>query len=259
MNFDTEFFSTSLPVSVWHLMFVFSRIGAAMMVLPVFAEVYVLKWHRGFFAIAVSIIVTPSVYQVIPAMPVSVFELFILIGGEVVIGLFLGLSVQVLMTTMTTAGTIIAFQSGMANALIFNPATAQQSSIVGAFLAAFALLLVVVTNLHHMALLAIVESYSLYIPGQFPPVGDYLTYYVNAVSRSFFIAMQLSAPFLFGGLVFYAGLGMLARLLPQIQVFFIALPLQITASLAILMMTLGAIGAWFLRYFESGIEVFLTN
>lgn len=258
MEIDTEFLTATLPVAVWQLLFVFCRIGSSMMVMPVFAEVYVLTWHRLLLGMSISVIVTPTVYEFIPEMPVSTFSLLILVAGEVIIGLFMGLAAQVMMTTVTTAGTIIAFQSGMANAMVFNPATAQQSSIVGAFLAAFAMLLIVTTNLHHMTLIAVVESYSLYAPGEFFAVDDFLVYYVNAVSKGFVIAIQLSAPFLFGGLVFYTGIGLLARLLPQIQIFFIALPLQITASLAILMVVLGAIGTWFLRYYEEGIENFLN-
>ena len=68
--------------------------------------------------------------------------------------------------------------------------------------------------------------------------------------------LQLAAPFLVFGLVFYVGIGLLSRLMPQIQIFFIAMPANITLGLVLLLFLLGAMMTWFLQAFEQSISMF---
>ncbi len=65
--------------------------------------------------------------------------------------------------------------------------------------------------------------------------------------------MQVAAPLLIVGLLFYLGLGLLARLMPNMQVFFIALPLQIVLGFWVLMVALSAMMLWYIEYFEDSV------
>ena len=87
-------------------------------------------------------------------------------------------------------------------------------------------------------------------------IGDFSQMAVKLVSDAFRIGLQLAAPFLVFGLVFYVGIGLLSRLMPQIQIFFIAMPANITLGLVLLLFLLGAMMTWFLQAFEQSISMF---
>src|SRR5205814_1722465 len=79
-------------------------------------------------------------------------------------------------------------------------------------------------------------SYLLFKPGDIPLFGDVASILTNTVSGTFRIGVQLSAPFLVFGLLFNLGLGILSRLMPQMQVFFIGMPLSILVGFLILLL-----------------------
>ena len=75
------------------------------------------------------------------------------------------------------------------------------------------------------------------------------------VSGAFVLGVQLASPFLVFGLVFYIGIGLLSKLMPQIQIFFIAMPANIGLGLALKCLILGAMATWFLQYFELSVSM----
>jgi flagellar biosynthetic protein FliR len=110
-------------------------------------------------------------------------------------------------------------------------------------------LLVMTTNLHHLFIAAIVKSYSVFPFARPVPVADAGHLAVQTVSRAFALGLQLSAPVLVFSLVFSIATGLVARVMPQFQVFFVAAPLQVLLGLAIFALSLGAIGmVWVDRY-----------
>ncbi len=106
---------------------------------------------------------------------------------------------------------------------------------------------------------AMYDSYVLFAPGTTIPVGDFAELAIRLVSGAFRIGIQMAAPFIAYGLVFYVSLGILARLMPQFQVFFIALPLQIMIGLSVLAVVLPALMMWFLNYYEATVSQFLVR
>ncbi|MEM7652767.1 MAG: flagellar biosynthetic protein FliR [Pseudomonadota bacterium] len=250
--------SDILPATIWQILFVFIRVGAATMMLPGFGEAYVPGRMRIIFSMVLTLLIVPVVLDIIPPLPDNPLELFLIIAGEIAIGVFIGLIAQVLLSTLQTAGTIIAFMMSLANALAFNPATAQQSSTIGSFLGAVGLLLIFMGDLHHLMLAAVVDSYTLFIPGQMPPVGDFSEIMTRIVAGSFTVALQFSAPWILVGLIFYLGLGLLARLMPQVQIFFVAIPIQLLIGFALFLPVLALMGFTFLSYYQSTLERFLA-
>jgi flagellar biosynthetic protein FliR len=102
-------------------------------------------------------------------------------------------------------------------------------------------------DLHHVALMAIGESYALIPPGPMPNVADAAQLAVGAMGRGFALAVKISAPFIVFGFLFNLGLGILSRLMPQMQVFFLAMPLAILLGLVVLLAVLGAMMGVFLE------------
>ncbi|MBL8669775.1 MAG: flagellar biosynthetic protein FliR [Alphaproteobacteria bacterium] len=246
-------FAQLLPAVIYQVMFIFCRVGTAFMVMTGFGEAYVPARARLALGMLISVILVGQVGGDVPALPTDPASLLLLLGGEMVVGAYIGMVTQILLSTLTTAGTIIAFQAGLANAFLFNPATAQQSAIPAAFLGAIGLTMIFMTDLHHLMLAALVESYGVFVPGQLAPVEDFSGILPRLVSGSFFVAIQLSAPYIFAGTLFYVGLGILARLMPQVQIFFIAVPIQVLLGFAIMLATLSITMFWFLEYFEENI------
>jgi flagellar biosynthetic protein FliR len=101
-----------------------------------------------------------------------------------------------------------------------------------------------------MVIAALDDSYTLFTPGTVPLMGDIAVLTTQTIASAFKIGVQLSAPFLVFGMLFNIGLGVLSRLMPQMQVYFIGLPLSIMIGLLILVLVLGAMMTTFLGSIE---------
>lgn len=185
--------------------------------------------------------------------------LFALIAMEFIIGIFIGTIARVLMVALDTAGMLISMMSGLGNAQIFNPAFATQGSLIGALLSVTGVLLLFATNMHHLLFYGLVGSYELFPVGAVPDAGSMAEMMARAVARSFMIGAQISAPFIVVSLLVYIGMGVLTRLMPQIQVFLLALPLQIILSLVTLALIVSAGLMFWVAEFEKGMVFFLNG
>ncbi len=245
--------SALLPAEVFSVLLIFVRVGAAVMLMPGVGDPYVAPRARLLLALFVSLLAAPLVTADLPAMPDSATALVLLLLGETIIGLFLGTIARLFMSALTTAGMMIAYMSSLANALVNDPSAAQQGSVVGSFLGVTAVMVVFALNLHHLFLGAVVGSYDLFTPGQALPAGDFSQVISEVAGRSFLLAFQIAAPFVAVGLVFYLGVGLLSRLMPQVQVFFVAMPLQIAIGLIVLFLSLPVMMRWFASNLEEAL------
>lgn len=232
----TEFLTTSL----FQYFMVFARVGGAVAYMPGFGEAYVSMRARLVFALMLSLLLLPLVRNSVPALPSHPAELGVLILGEVTIGIFFGLMCRVIMLATLSAGMIIALQIGIANAFASDPTTAQQGAITGNFLSAAAVVLVFATGLDHATIQAMAGTYGLFTPGEMPNLGDMANVMTRVVADSFTLAMQMTAPFLVYGLVVQVGMGLLARLMPTLQVFFVIMPLQLLVGFGLMAVTVSA-------------------
>jgi flagellar biosynthetic protein FliR len=239
-----------LSGNLFALLLVFARVGSAFMLLPGFGEAFVPARIRLVIAAATTVVVTPTIASSLAAMPATVPGLAVMIGGEAVVGLFLGMLARIVMTAMHVAGTIIGFQASLGNAALFDPASAQQGTLVAAFLHLLGVFLIFASNLDHLMILALADSYQLFQPGRGLPIADFSDASLRVMARSFAVGMQIAAPLIVVGLLFQIGLGLLSRLMPQIQLFFVAVPAQIMMSFLVMALTLSAGGLLFLGTFQ---------
>lgn len=236
--------------SAYAFLMIFVRLGSAFLIMPGYGEQFVSPRIRLLFALAVSFLLLPILLPAMPKAPASPADLTLLIIAEALIGIFLGTITRMLMAALETAGMLIANQVGLAAAQAFNPAMSSPGNPISAILGVLALMLIFATDLHHLLLMAIVDSYSLFKPGQWLPIGDVAQHLTRVMADSFLIGMQLAAPFTVIGLLFYLGLGLIARLVPQIQVFFVGVPIQIIFGLMLLGLSLTALMTFWLARFE---------
>lgn len=247
-----------LALEVFSYLLVFSRLGAAVMLMPGVAEAFVPARVRLLVALTVTVVMYPVVAPLLPSTPTAFIAVLLLILGEVTIGLFIGSVARILATALTTTGTIMAFLTGFANATLFNPMIQDQGALTSVFLSLLGTLLIFTTDLHHLMFAALMDSYTMFVPGAPLPLDDLSMAMSRLVSGSFKIGVQLAAPFIIVITLFYICLGILARLMPQFQVFFVGLPLQIMLGLIIMVVSISAVMMWFLEYFATGMSGFIT-
>jgi flagellar biosynthetic protein FliR len=237
---------------------VFSRVGAMVMLLPAIAEMGVPARVRLVLALAIAFALTPQVQGSYPAIaPQSTIALVILIAQEVTAGVLVGAMARIIMSALQVAGYLIATQIGLAYAQTLDPTQNTQGAVLGNFMTLLGITLIFMTNLHHLAIGAIAGSYEMLPPGGHLPTGDMAQLVITLVSSSFALGFQLAAPFLVFGFALYAGLGVLARLMPQLQVFFVAVPLNIVCGFLILIALLGSLMTVFLTFYANQMAVFL--
>jgi flagellar biosynthetic protein FliR len=117
--------------------------------------------------------------------------------------------------------------------------------------------MVFTADLHHLLFAAMRDSYLMFRPGQMLPVGDFAQMMVGIVGGAFKVGLQLAAPFVVFGLIFNLGQGVLSRLMPQVQIFFVSMPANIYLGFVLLMLLLTPIMMWYLDYFSMGIKEFI--
>jgi len=238
-----------LPTNIFAALLIFDRIGTAMMLLPGFGEIYVPQRFRLLLALIISALLLPILAPMLPGLPASPSQLFVILGTEFVIGLFIGTLARILLAALEMAGQVVSLQIGLSNATMFNPLQATQSAVPSALYSVLGVLLIFLTNMHHLMLRGLVDSYMIFAPGQMPPVEDLSQTAARAVAGSFRLAIEMAAPFIVLGTAFFVVLGLIGRLVPQIQVTFVSQPLQIMGGLLLFAFVVAAGMGWFLDAF----------
>ena len=254
MNILEEFLTTG----VFAFIIIFVRFGTALMIMPGVGDSFVPSNIRLMFALGVCLVMTPIIMPFMPSPLPGFATMLVLIVMEFITGLFIGTIARILMLALDTAGMLISMASGISNAQIFNPGLATQGSLFGAFLSILGVTMLFVTNMHHLLIHGLVESYHMFPIGGIPDTGSMAELVARAVSSSFLIGFQIALPFVIVSLMVYVGMGVLSRLMPQIQVFILAVPIQILLALMTMGMAISAIMLFWLSSFENGMIYFLS-
>ena len=227
-------------VDIWATSLVFARVGSMIMLLPGFGEPAVPAQVRLAFALALAAALAPALSSHLPAPADTAWGMSFQVGSETMIGILLGGAARLLISALATAGQIIGLELGIAFAQTADPTQTQSGQLMAVFLGILGVALIFATGLDHMFLRGIAGSYDVIAMGTTPPVGDAAQLALDATSSSFRVGFQIAAPLVAAGLIFRVGMGALSRLIPQIQVFFVALPLQIMGGLVIMALGLSA-------------------
>lgn len=250
MTFSFSLEQAFLSQTIFVFLAAFTRLGSMVMVLPAFGATTVPPRIRLFIALALTAVVTPLIVSGFPLLPSTALSLGGFIIVEAILGLAIGLIVRLVMSSVQVAGTLIAFQSGLAFAQNFDPTQGVQGALIGTFLSVIAVTFIFVTDLHHLMIGALYTSFETFPPGGTLLVERFTQLALDTVASSFVLGVQLAAPFLAVGLVFYLGIGVLSKLMPQVQIFFIAMPANILLGFLILFLVLSTMMIWFSNHFE---------
>lgn len=243
-----------LPETAYLYLLLFARVGTMLMLIPALGEQIIPARMRLSFALIFSLVLYPMITPSLPRLPADMADVILLLLHELVIGLILGGIMRLVVMSTQIAGSVIAFQSGLSVAQAADPTNGGiQGAIIGSFLSFLGITLIFTTDLHHVALAAVHDSYMIFSPTDPLMFGDAAEMAIQTVAGAFVIGVQMSAPFIVFGLVFYLGMGILARMMPQLQIFFIAMPATISIGLILLALLLSMMMGWYLLHFEGAL------
>jgi flagellar biosynthetic protein FliR len=229
MRIDISF----LPAVATAFLLTFARTGAIVMLLPGVGELSVPPRVRLTIALVLTAILLPA-HQKAYAVDLKTFgPVLVLLFQELIVGAVPGLTGRLAISALQITGSVVAQQLGL------DPTQNQQGLLVGNFLTLIGVALIFATDLHHLVIAAMNDSYTIF-PAELSLMGNAAQHVTRIIATSFRIGIQLSAPFLVFGLLFNIGLGVLSQLIPQMQVFFIGLPLSSMLGLLLLLLVIGA-------------------
>lgn len=246
-----------LVENVFVFAMLFARFGTAISIMPGFGDFFTPVQVRLLLAVSLCFALTPIFYPIFPELPSNTVVLVQAVAYEFIIGGMIGVMARIFMAALDTGGMLISIQTGLGNAQIFNPGAQTQGSLVGTFFYLLGVVLIFATNLHHIMIYAIYESYQMMPPLNAPPFNIISDLMARAISHSFLIGFKIGVPFITIGLILYLAMGVMGRLMPQIQIFILALPLQILVGFLVLSLIVSPIMLYWIRTFEEGMTLFL--
>jgi flagellar biosynthesis protein FliR len=238
-----------LPLLAAAFMLTFARVGAMVMLLPGLGETNIPVRIKLSIALLLTLIILPLHRADYHIDMNSMAALLVMMVYEILIGVVLGATARVTLAALQVAGAVIAQQMGLGFVTSVDPTQGQQGVLIGNFLTLLGVTMLFATDSHYLVIAALNDSYKIFSPGEVMPSGDVAELATRAFSAAFKIGMQLAAPFLVFGLVFNVGLGVLARLMPQMQVYFVGVPLSILSGFLIFGLVLAAMMGTYLNYF----------
>ncbi len=245
MKIDVSF----LPALAAAFLLTFARVGTMVMVLPGIGEQGMPQRVRLTVALVLTAVLVPAHEAAYTVDLSALGPVMLMAAQEIIIGAVLGLTARLAISALQVAGAVVAQQLGLGFVTAVDPMDrGEQGALVGNFLTVLGITLVFATNLHYLVIAALNDSYTIFRPGEVPLTGDIAQHFTQVIASAFRIGVQLSAPFLVFGLLFNLGLGVLSRLMPQMQVFFIGLPLSILLGLLLLLLVIGVMMGTFIDY-----------
>ncbi len=248
-----------IATDAFRFLLVLVRLGSAIMLFPAIGGITVPPRMRLMMALFAAFVILPPLLPLLPETPKSPVALAVLVGQEIIVGLFFGVMMQLLLAALSLTGNFIGYSLGLTNALISDPVTEQQSQLISGFLSTAVIALMLITSAHDLMFEAVVDSYTLFPAGAALQIGDMAQHLVATMGQSFVVGTKLAAPLLVFSVVFNVGLGLMNRLVPQMQVFFVGMPVQILGGFAILSLAIAVILFGFMRYFNEGLGAFVAN
>lgn len=244
---------TLTALALFHYLLLFCRIGSAIMLLPGIGEMFVPPMVRAMIALFVTLVVYLPLRDQLPPQPPHIAALFSMMGSEILVGLFIGSMARLLLSVLHVTGMLIALQSGLASATLFDPNQGTQGAVIGVFLNMVALVLLFATDTHHLLLIGIIDSYQTFAPAVWAQMGDFSDFAARLMSDSFRVAFLISAPVMVVTLFMNAAAGIMSRLMPTMQIFFILMPIQILVSFIVMLFTLIAGMTWYMAFFKDSL------
>jgi flagellar biosynthesis protein FliR len=214
------------------------RIGAIILSLPLLSSRNMPAQLKVLFILMLSVALYPLIQTQQVVIPQRLGHLALVVVSELLIGLTIGFVAQLLFAGIQLGGELISQQMGLNIATIFDPLNAQQVSLIAHFQYVLAMLMFLSGSAHHWFIVAMAESlHSIPLAG-LSASGAVLPVILTLLGKACVIAIQLAAPVSIALLLATLALGVIARLVPQLNVFMLSFPATLGLGLVMLALAL---------------------
>ena len=245
MSGDAAALLAGLPAWAFAFVLIMARVGAAMTLLPGLGEAQPPAMLRLGLSIGITALLLPGIAPSIPPVPEAGLQAGFMIAAEIITGLWLGWLARLLALALPIAGQYIAYMLGVANVLQPDPELGSQATPIAQLFSIVAPVAILVTGLYALPLAALAGSYRLIPAGTLLPAADSAQTAVRAVGTAFALSVRLASPFLLVAIVWHVAIGLIARLVPRLQVYFVAMPGQILGGIVLLaVLATSLLSAW---------------
>src|SRR6266851_3249491 len=217
------------------------RIGAIVLSLPLLNSRNIPAQLKVMLILMLSVALYPLVQTQQVVIPQRLGHLGLIVVSEMLIGLTIGFVAQILFAGIQLGGEIISQQMGLNFATIFDPQNAHQVSLIAHFQDVLAMLLFLSGSAHHWFIIAMAESLQSIPLGALSASGAVLPVILTLLGKACVIAIQLAAPVSIALLLATLALGVIARLVPQLNVFMLSFPATLGLGLVMLALALPSV------------------
>jgi len=207
-----------------------------------------------FFKIALAFTTSMALFPILELEPLALITNFFAMGvsvaGEILLGLVIGFSVKLIFAGIQLAGQLAGYQMGMALANVMDPSSSQQVPLLAQFNNLFALLIFITINAHYWFIRALAHSFQLVPPLNVNFSGSLMEHLIKMSGNMFVIGIQIGAPVIAALLITSVAFGLIARTVPQMNVFIVAMPLKIAVGLLFLGFSLPYFSAFLEKIFN---------
>lgn len=218
---------------------VLTRVSGIFLLAPFFGSINIPVYIRAGTAFAIAMVLFPVIdQQGIPQIPQSVVGYMLAVIVELIVGWLIGFVAYITFAAIHMAGKLLDMQVGFAVVNVVDPTSGQQIPLLGSFLYNLGIIIFLVTNGHHMVISGLFESFQM-IPvlgATFDlSISDLM---VDMTGGIFVTGVKIALPVLFAILLTDVGLGVLARTMPQMNIFVVGIPAKIVIGLFVLSIAL---------------------
>lgn len=228
--------------------YIFARMSGFVLFNPILGRNNIPAAYRTGLTLVLSISVASAIMaRQTAALPVSLLDLAIRILLELVLGFFFGMVMNFFFYIPQFAGSIIDTQMGMTMNQIYDPASQSNMSTTGVLLNAMMTLIFFAANGHHTLLRIILTSGDAVPYGTAAFGADAANAMLQVFIECTLMAVKLSLPILAAELLGQVGMGVLMKVIPQINVFAINIELKVIIGLGLLLVLLAPISEFLLE------------
>jgi flagellar biosynthetic protein FliR len=217
-------------------LFVLIRTASIIFTAPVFGAVNVPMQVKMGLTVLVALILTPLTPNV--PLPETTLGMAVSLGGEAMIGASIGLCMRFVFTGIEFAGQVASFQMGIGMASAYDPINSAQVTVLGKLMSIFTLLLFLSVNGHLMIIMALKKSFEIIPPYGFHFSGALMENIIVFSREIFILAVKFSAPVIAILIFINVALGIMARTVPQLNMFVVGFAVTIFAGFVMIALSM---------------------
>lgn len=209
------------------ILLIFIRILSAFAATPIYSHASIPGQIKVFIAFIIAYIIFSISGSVNIPIDFNAWWLLSMALKEIVVGLILGFSVNLIFYGFNFAGTFIGFDMGLAMAQVMNPIEETNGNVIGQVIYYLALMIFFIINGHHYIIRALEFSFKVIPLGEYQANESIFNLIIKYSASVFVLAVKIASPILVSFFLIHIAEGILARMIPQMQVFFVTQPLKI--------------------------------